>query len=289
MGKTDTIKAQEIVSNSKSNLVSNTPYHENSFIYRTTNEQINKYQDFLKNRENTLSIIASGNQILNTIYEGTKNITGFDISTFPKYYLELQIAALNTFGLKDYINFIYGDIDDEEFDDMYYTINPILDKESREFWDGLLNFFDFSEITASTLFSNEIVFPRNITKKNIYLQNEENYEKTHRAFMEAQMENEYQYEHLMVYYTFRYFMRAFYDNNLLEKAQFAVASFLMVRDMDVMVWMKNGQKFDLQDRIETTKVYAKEVEHSEENIEMLGESFLFEDVFSVKGLLAQIM
>ena len=78
-------------------------------------------------------------------------------------------------------------------------------------------------------------------------------------------------------------MRAFYDNNLLEKAQFAVASFLMVRDMDVMVWMKNGQKFDLQDRIETTKVYAKEVEHSEENIEMLGESFLFEDVFSVRS------
>ena len=177
MEKTDTIKAQEIVSNSKSNLVSNTPYHENSFIYRTTNEQINKYQNFLKNRENTLSIIASGNQILNTIYEGTKNITGFDISTFPKYYLELQIAALNTFGLKDYINFIYGDIDDEEFDDMYYTINSILEKESREFWDGLLNFFDFSEITASTLFSNEIVSPRNITKKNIYLQNEENYER----------------------------------------------------------------------------------------------------------------
>ena len=123
--------------------------------------------------------------------------------------------------------------------------------------------------------------------KNFY--NEENYEKTHRAFMESQKENEYQYEHLMVYYTFRYFMRAFYDNNLLEKAQFAVASFLMVRDMDVMVWMENGQKFDLSDRVETTKVYAKEVEHSEENIEMLGESFLFEDVFSVKDLFAQIM
>lgn len=188
MGKTDTIKAQEIVSNSKSNLVSNTPYHENSFIYRTTNEQINKYQDFLKNRENTLSIIASGNQILNTIYEGTKNITGFDISTFPKYYLELQIAALNAFGLKDYINFIYGDIDDEEFDDMYYTINPILEKESREFWDGLLNFFDFSEITASTLFSNEIVSPRNIIKKNIYLQNEENYQRLKNNIQQVNLE-----------------------------------------------------------------------------------------------------
>ena len=188
MGKIDTIKAQEIVSNSKSNLVSNTPYHENSFIYRTTNEQINKYQDFLKNRENTLSIIASGNQILNTIYEGTKNITGFDISTFPRYYLELQIAALNIFGLKDYINFIYGDIDDEEFDDMYYTINPILEKESREFWDGLLNFFDFSEITASTLFSNEIVSPRNVIEKNIYLQSEENYQRLKNNIQQVNLE-----------------------------------------------------------------------------------------------------
>ncbi len=188
MGKIDTIKAQEIVSNSKSNLVSNTPYHENSFIYRTTNEQINKYQDFLKNREKALSIIASGNQILNTIYEGTKNITGFDISTFPRYYLELQIAALNIFGLKDYINFIYGDIDDEEFDDMYYTINPILEKESREFWDGLLNFFDFSEITASTLFSNEIVSPRNVIEKNIYLQSEENYQRLKNNIQQVNLE-----------------------------------------------------------------------------------------------------
>lgn len=74
MVKTDIEKAQKIVSiNNSSNLVSNTPYHENSFIYRTTNEQIDKYQSYLKNRENILSIIASGNQILDTIYEGNKN------------------------------------------------------------------------------------------------------------------------------------------------------------------------------------------------------------------------
>lgn len=90
--------------------------------------------------------------------------------------------------MDDYINFIYGDIDDEEFDDMYYTINPILEKESREFWDGLLNFFDFSEITASTLFSNEIVSPRNITKKNIYLQNEENYQRLKNNIQQVNLE-----------------------------------------------------------------------------------------------------
>lgn len=178
MVKTDIEKAQKIVSiNNSSNLVSNTPYHENSFIYRTTNEQIDKYQSYLKNRENILSIIASGNQILDTIYEENKNITGFDISTFPKYYLELQIAALNTLGLGDYINFIYGDIDDEKFDDIYDTIHPMLEKDAKEFWDSLLNFFDFSEITASTLFSNEIVYPKNIIERNIYLQSEEKYQR----------------------------------------------------------------------------------------------------------------
>lgn len=58
MVKTDIEKAQKIVSiNNSSNLVSNTPYHENSFIYRTTNEQIDKYQSYLKNRENILSMV----------------------------------------------------------------------------------------------------------------------------------------------------------------------------------------------------------------------------------------
>ena len=117
---------------------------------------------------------------------------------------------------------------------------------------------------------------------------EENYESAHAAFLHAQRYREYEYEHLMAYYTFRYFMRAFYDNNLLDKAQFAVASFLMVLDIDAMNYFANGENFGLSDRIASAKIYAKEVEHSEENIELLGESFLFEDAFSVEGLLAQL-
>lgn len=177
MIKDDVIKAQKLVSNTSSNLVSNTPYHDSSFIYRTTNEKINEYQSFLKNKKNILSIIASGNQILNTIYEGNKNITGFDISTFPKYYLELQIGALITFQLEDYLKFIYTDITDEEFDDMYDMVHSKLDSESKIFWDGLLNYFDFSEITSSTLFSNETTNLKTIIERNKYLQGEEEYQR----------------------------------------------------------------------------------------------------------------
>ena len=150
----DDIKAaQKIVSHSKSN-VSEKPYHSNSFIYRTTNEEISKYQFLLENKDSILSVIASGNQILNNIFAGGKNITGFDISTFPKYYLNLQVGALEVFNLDEFIKFFYEDIEDSEYDDMYDLIHPFLDKETRLFWDGLLNYFDFSEIKDSTLFSS---------------------------------------------------------------------------------------------------------------------------------------
>ena len=116
----------------------------------------------------------------------------------------------------------------------------------------------------------------------------DNYLTSQRAFLENQREREYEYEHLLVYFTHRYFMRAYYDANIREKAQFAVTSVLMIRDMDVMRYLKNQGTFTLADRIINAKIYSKEVEHSEENMEILSEEFQFEEVCSVKALLRQI-
>lgn len=118
---------------------------------------------------------------------------------------------------------------------------------------------------------------------------QENYENSHREFAEVNREREYEYEHLLVYFTCRYFMRAFYDENLVTKAQFAIAGFLMIRDMDVVRYFTKGKQFSMEDRIDTVRIYAKEVEHSEENIDCLGEAFLFEEVFSVEELRKQIL
>ena len=67
-----------------------------------------------------------------------------------------------------------------------------------------------------------------------------------------------------------------------------MASVLVIRDMDVMRYLKNQGTFTLVDRIINAKIYSKEVEHSEENLELLAEEFQFEEVFSVKALLDQI-
>ena len=77
------------------------------------------------------------------------------------------------------------------------------------------------------------------------------------------------YEHLLVYFVFRYFPLAAYDGSIIDKARFAVFGMLVIRDLDAARFMRNGARFDLNDRIWNAKICSKEVEHSDYNIEYL--------------------
>ena len=77
-----------------------------------------------------------------------------------------------------------------------------------------------------------------------------------------------------MYMTFRYFMKAVYDYNFLAKAKFAIFTWLVILDMDVVRYNERGA-YTREDRIDTARIYAKEVEHSEENLEILEEAFEF--------------
>ena len=77
------------------------------------------------------------------------------------------------------------------------------------------------------------------------------------------------YEHLLVYFVFRYFPLAAYDGSIIDKAGFAVFGMLVIRDLDAARFMRNGARFDLNDRIRNAKICSKEVEHSDYNIEYL--------------------
>ena len=77
------------------------------------------------------------------------------------------------------------------------------------------------------------------------------------------------YEHLLVYFVFRYFPLAAYDGSIIDKAGFAVFGMLVIRDLDAARFMRNGARFNLNDRIRNAKICSKEVEHSDYNIEYL--------------------
>ena len=170
MVREDSILAQRIVSNSFNNY-SNNLFNNHSQIYIKSNERINYLNKYYKDKNNALSVISSSDQIINMINNNIYNIDAFDISVFPKYYLFLKLNALKILNKKDYLDMFYKvDNTSEYYDDLYFDlIRKELDGKSKEFWDSLINFFDWNEIISSPLFSSETVSITDVLNQNDYL------------------------------------------------------------------------------------------------------------------------
>ena len=172
----DIVKAQRIVSGAEYNFGNTNMFHNSSAVYKISNERIQDYEKYLRKRNKVLSVIGSGDQILNCILNGTKDIDAFDISVFPKYFLELKIAAIKALTVDEYIDFFYEVTNrDEVYEDMYYRIAVYLENDICEFWDSLFNFFEWKEIYNSTMFSSEPNIASNAINQNKFLQSEEEY------------------------------------------------------------------------------------------------------------------
>ena len=171
----DIIYAQKVIGNTTKSIDRKKAFHNKSFIYKFTNEDISFYRDYLKNKNNALEIISSGDHIINSILYDTYNIDGFDISRFPKYLLFLKIGAILSLSYEEYLDF-FIDLknDDEYYDDMYSKIRNNLSSDIKLFWDSLFNCYDWNEIYNSILFSTEPQNKDNVIRKNDYLK-EDNY------------------------------------------------------------------------------------------------------------------
>ncbi len=174
----DTLKlAQKIVRGSYINLSSTEPFMETSGIYKFTNEDITSYFHHLQDKQNILSVIGSGNQILNSILAGTRKIDCFDLSIFPEYYLYLQLASVMTLSKEDYINYFLSEDRKVLFsDDLYDLVRVNLTGKYKEFWDTLYNFDEGIDIYNSLLFRQDACYEDIVIERNPFLQSD-NYDK----------------------------------------------------------------------------------------------------------------
>lgn len=169
--KQDSIIAQQIISNSYNNFYGLNTFHDTSVIYKKSNERIECYREYLNNRKNILSVIASGDQIINCILGGAKEIDAFDISVFPKYFLFLKLAAIINLTKEQYCDFFYNKLTtSEKYDDYYEKIRNSLNKNNQEFWDSLFDYFPWFDIYNSMLFSTEVMIKDDVIRQNLYLQ-----------------------------------------------------------------------------------------------------------------------
>lgn len=171
--------AQSIVRGNYSNLNGKITFHSESFIYKKTNEKLNEFIDLLLNKDKVLSVIGSGDQILNTLLTKPSKIDAFDISVFPKFFLKLKIASIKSLSRDEYIKFFFSTTEtflDEYYDDLYFDkIRKELDIEAEDFWTYLFQYNDWYDIYNSTLFSSESVFEEQAIIQNKYLDNDEYY------------------------------------------------------------------------------------------------------------------
>ena len=104
----------------------------------------------------------------------------------------------------------------------------------------------------------------------------------------VRQEREFEYEHLLVYYAFLFLPRSVDDYDFLGKAKLVIFSYLVIRDMDA-AWFCRYGSYDKKTRENVARIYAKEVEHSQNNMEILADDFLFEDSYETGNLVRALL
>lgn len=117
-------------------------------------------------------------------------------------------------------------------------------------------------------------------EKNLYARGVEDYEALREEFLESVQETSSQKkqweiyeEQLLVFFVYTYFCGAVYDDMIYTKAVLAVFSVLWIEELWMERWLSKGKKLEFQDMIQAAYTYAREIEHSDENLNLLEEFF----------------
>ena len=187
-----------------------------------------------------------------------------DIRTIREKYINMGFV-------KDVINELmeYNNKENDKYNNMYEYFNvfkslkhitpndPLgLDNAIRYFWQGE-------------------------DDKQVYLSKHETFNKYYEESM-------YKFEHILVYFIFRYFMKAVFDYDVSAKIKTAIVSYLMIKELCVVRFTEEGELTDA-DIVDISHMYSKDIEHLEENIERLSEIFETNDVFSIEEMLVTLL
>ena len=87
-------------------------------------------------------------------------------------------------------------------------------------------------------------------------------------------------EQLMMFFVYTYFCGAVYDDMVCSKMEMALFSIRWVQEFLIVRWLENGKTLSMKDVEEISWRYAREVEHSDNNLNTL-EDWLFENYYLI--------
>lgn len=132
--------------------------------------------------------------------------------------------------------------------------------------------------------------PLGLNKALSYIQgNKEIYLSKHKEFNEYYKEDLYKFKNILIYFIFRYFMKSIFDYDMSAKIKLSIISTLMIKELAVVRFIENKDVFTEEDMVEVSRMYSKDIEHSDENIDTLQEIFETEEIFEVDEILPILM
>jgi lysine-N-methylase len=64
-----------------------------------------------------------------------------------------------------------------------------------------------------------------------------------------------------------------------------VTHFFIIKEMDMAKWIDKGRNFTFQDQLDVIHVFSRQVEYSEDNMEILYDAYIFDEIFTKENLM----
>ena len=234
------------------------------FLFTKLLEMREFFMEIIQNRQLSLEyrmafILATGHDMQNRIAKGEL----FEIDELLEKYRKLgfQKKAEQRFAE-------YEGCPMEAFETIKTIVESLHELEVLD-----ENWTEFLKECENLLYKN---------KKNTYLAFKE-------EFKEYYKEKEYEYEQILVYFLFGYFTGAVYDGNAFDKVRFAVVNTLLIRELDIALWIRAGKKLDFCGQVDMVHKFARELEHSDPNLDEMEVMIGYQEEYSLENLLYCIM
>lgn len=161
----------------------NKPYHKKMtsqspmYIYAT--ERVSKYYSLLsmKNKR-VLSIVGSGDQVINAYFFGAKEVVGFDINKRSFFILDIKVSALLNFTREEFIKFFGSSMNNGTLDfNLYNKLKGGLSINTKKFFDKLYEEFNYNgrKLIKSDYFRQRSMIKSSVIDINIYLKSNRDY------------------------------------------------------------------------------------------------------------------
>jgi S-adenosylmethionine:diacylglycerol 3-amino-3-carboxypropyl transferase len=151
-------------------------------MYKYATENVSGYYSKLNLKgKKVLTIVGSGDQILNAYYFGAKKVAGFDINIHSKHITLLKIAAIQHLLYQEFLTFFGKNHSSGAFShSVYLKLRKSLDKETKRFFDKVYkeNKNDGKKVLSSNYFrQRKMRDVQLVLTANEYLKSSKKYDK----------------------------------------------------------------------------------------------------------------